>query len=112
VIGADRHRPDQLLQIAAMLFAVAESDPNAFLGFVVVGISIDRHRGGVVVAGLGLDLKGLNHVSSDQHFQIPDAKGKQGIQRVGQRSSKYCSGSIWGKSTLSTFFSEANRQMR
>jgi hypothetical protein len=67
VIGTDRHRPDKLFEIFAVLFTVAEGDTDAFVGFVVVGIPIDGHRGGIVVAYFGFDLKDPDHILGNQN---------------------------------------------
>ena len=76
VVGTNRHRPDELLEIPTVFFAVAKSDLNTFLGFVVIGISIHGHRSGVVVACLAFDLKHIDHITGDQHVQIANAIAK------------------------------------
>ena len=76
MVGTDRHRPEELLEILTVFFTVTKSELNTVLGFVVSRIAIYRYRGGVVVAGLAFDLKHLDHIAGDQHVQIPNAMVK------------------------------------
>jgi hypothetical protein len=83
---------------------MAESDVNAFIGFIVVGISIEGYGGGIVVADFELDLVDPDHILGNQHFQITNAEVKQGIEGVRQAVVEVFFRLDFGKQHFEHFF--------
>ena len=82
---AHRHGPDQLLEVIAVLFAVPEADlDGGRTRRAGAGATVIRSRGAIVVAHVGLNLPGLDHVAGDLQFQVAQPVTKQGIEAVGQ----------------------------